>query len=268
MRLSRAVDEGRFQLYAQATVPLAPGHRARPRCEILLRLRDERGGVETAGAFLPRAERHGLMPAIDRWVVRQTVAVLGRVHREQPELELPVCSINLSVSSLSDADFVPAVKEYLAQHRLPPAALCFEITEAAAVGNFAEMVRLISEVQAMGCAIGLDNFGNSMVSLARLKALPVDYVKIGGHYVRSVAEDPVYGALVHAVKEIGRITGIVTIAKEVESEAILQKLQDLGVGYAQGNAVAAPAPLVDAKGEVALPRVQRSAAAGLSGSSR
>jgi Amt family ammonium transporter len=268
MRLSRAVDEGRFQLYAQATVPLAPGHRARPRCEILLRLRDERGGVETAGAFLPRAERHGLMPAIDRWVVRQTVAVLGRVHREQPELELPVCSINLSVSSLSDADFIPAVKEYLAQHRLPPAALCFEITEAAAVGNFAEMVRLISEVQAMGCAIGLDNFGNSMVSLARLKALPVDYVKIGGHYVRSVAEDPVYGALVHAVKEIGRITGIVTIAKEVESEAILQKLQDLGVGYAQGNAVAAPAPLVDAKGEVALPRVQRSAAAGLSGSSR
>jgi len=268
MRLSRAVDEGHFQLYAQATVPLALEHLARPRCEILLRLRDERGGVETAGSFLPRAERHGLMPAIDRWVVRQTVAALGRLHRDRPDLELPLCSINLSVSSLNDTDLVPAVREYLAQHRLPPAALCFEITEAAALGNFAEMVRLISEVQAMGCAIGLDNFGNSMASFVRLKALPVDYVKIGGHYVRSVAEDPVYGALVHAVKEIARITGVVTIAKEVESETILQKLQDLGVGYAQGHAVAAPAPLVDAKGEVALPRVQRSAAAGLSGSNK
>jgi len=268
MRLSRAVDEGYFQLYAQATVPLAAEHPARPRCEILLRLRDERGGVEAAGSFLPRAERDGLMPAIDRWVVRQTVAALGRLHRDQPELELPLCSINLGVSSLNDTDLVPAVREYLAQHRLPPAALCFEITEAAALGNFAEMVRLISEVRAMGCSIGLDNFGNSMASLARLKALPVDYVKFGGHYVRSVAEDPVYGALVHAVKEIGRITGIVTIAKEVESETILQKLQDLGVGYAQGHAVAAPAPLVDAKGEVALPRVQRSAAAGLSGSNK
>src|SRR6266581_2773601 len=268
MRLSRAVDEGHFQLYAQATVPLAPEHLARPRCEILLRLRDERGGVETAGSFLPRAERHGLMPAIDRWVVRQTVAALGRLHRDRPDLELPLCSINLSVSSLNDTDLVPAVREYLAQHRLPPAALCFEITEAAALRNFAEMVRLISEIQAMGCSIGLDSFGNSMASLAHLKALPVDYVKFGGHYVRSVAEDPVYGALVHAVKEIGRITGIVTIAKEVESETILQKLQDLGVGYAQGHAVAAPEPLVDAKGEVALLRVQRSAAAGLSGSNK
>jgi diguanylate cyclase (GGDEF)-like protein/PAS domain S-box-containing protein len=262
MRLSRAVDEGHFQLYAQATVPLAPERPARPRCEILLRLADERGGVETAGAFLPRAERQRLMPAIDRWVVRETIAVLGRLHRDQPELDLPVCSINLSASSLNDADLVPAVREYLAQHRLPPEALCFEISEAAALGNFAEMVRLISEVQAMGCGIGLDNFGNSLASLAHLKALPVDYVKFGGHAVQGVADDPVYSALVSAVKEIGRIMGIVTIAKEVESETILQKLRSLGVGYAQGHAVAAPEPLVDANGEVALPHVQRPAAAG------
>src|SRR5712691_9686855 len=266
VRLSRAVDEGHFQLYAQATVPLAPERPARPRCEILLRLSDERGGVETAGAFLPRAERHRLMPAIDRWVARETIAVLGRLHRDQPGLELPVCSINLSASSLDDADLIPAVREYLAQHRLPPEALCFEISEAAALGNFAGMVRLISEAQAMGCGIGLDNFGNSLASLAHLKALPVDYVKIGGYYVRGVADDPVYGALVSAVKEIGRIMGIVTIAKEVESETVLQKLRGLGVGYAQGHAVAAPAPLVNANGELALPHVRRPAAAGAPGS--
>jgi Amt family ammonium transporter len=266
MRLSRAVDEGHFQLYAQATVPLAPERPARPRCEILLRLSDERGGVETAGAFLPRAERHRLMPAIDRWVVRQTVAVLGRLHRDQPELELPLCSINLSASSLNDADLVPAVRESLAQHRLPPEALCFEISEAAALGNFAEMVRLISEIRTMGCGIGLDDFGSSLASLAHLKALPVDYVKFGGHSVQGVADDPVYGALVSAVKEIGRIMGIVTIAKEVESETVLQKLRGLGVGYAQGHAVAAPAPLLNANGEVALPHVQRLAAAGAPGS--
>ena len=260
MRLSRAVDEGHFQLYAQATVPLAPERPARPRCEILLRLADERGGVETAGAFLPRAERHRLMPAIDRWVVHQTIAVLGRLHRDQPGCELPVCSINLSASSLDDVDLVPVVREYLVQYRLPPEALCFEISEAAALGNFAEMVRLISEVQAMGCGIGLDNFGNSLASLAHLKALPVDYVKIGGYYVRGVADDPVYGALVSAVKEIGRVMGIVTIAKEVESETILHKLRVLGVGYAQGHAVAAPAPLLDANGEVVLPHVQGPAA--------
>jgi diguanylate cyclase (GGDEF)-like protein/PAS domain S-box-containing protein len=258
MRLTRAVDEGNFQLYAQAIVPLAPEHRARPRCEILLRLPDEHGGVETADAFLPQAERHRLMPAIDRWVVRQTVGVLGQWHRNHPELELPLCSINLSVSSLDDADLIPAVREYVTHHRLPPEALCFEIAEAAALGNFAQLVRLISEIRAMGCGVGLDNFGNSLASFSHLKALSVDYVKIGGHYVRGVADDPVYGTLVGAVNEIGRIMGITTIAEEVESETILQKLRGLGVGYAQGHAVAPPAPLVDRDGQVALPHVQRS----------
>src|SRR5438552_830746 len=205
MRLTRAVDEGQFQLYAQAIVPLAPEHPARPRCEILLRLPDQQGGVETADAFLPQAERHRLMPAIDRWVVRQTVAVLGQWHRDHPELELPLCSINLSVSSLDDADLIPAVQEYLTQHRLPPEALCFEIAEAAALGTSAQLVRRISAIRATGCGVGLDNFGNSLASFAHLKALSVDYVKIGGHYVRGVADDPVYGTLVRTVHEIGQI---------------------------------------------------------------
>jgi diguanylate cyclase (GGDEF)-like protein/PAS domain S-box-containing protein len=258
MRLTRAVDEGHFQLYAQPIVPLAPEGPARPRCEILLRLPDERGGVETADSFLPQAERHRLMPAIDRWVVRQTVAVLGQWRHDHPEFELPLCSINLSVSSLDDADLVPAVREYLAQHQLPPGTLSFEITEAAALGNFAQLVRLIAEIRAMGCGVGLDDFGNSLTSFAHLKALSVDYVKIGGHYVRGVADDPVYGTLVSAINEIGRIMGIVTIAEEVESEKVLEKLRGLGVGYAQGHAVAPPAPLVDRDGKVALPHVQRS----------
>ena len=257
MRLTQAVDEDRFQLYAQAIVPLAQEGPTRPRCEILLRLPDERGGVETAEAFLPQAERHRLMPAIDRWVVRRTAAVLGRWHRDHPEFELPLCSINLSLSSLDDSDLVPAVREYLEQQDLPPGALCFEISEAAALGKFAQLVRLISELRAAGCGVGLDNFGNSLASFAHLKALSVDYLKIGGHYVRSVADDPVYGTLVSAVNEIGRIMGIVTIAEEVESETVLEKLRGLGVGYAQGHAVASPAPFADWEGEVALPHVQR-----------
>ena len=75
---------------------------------------------------------------------------------------------------------------------------------------------------------------------------------------RGVADDPVYGTLVSAVNEIGRIMGIVTIAEEVESETILEKLRGLGVGYAQGLAVAPPMPLVNSDGDLALPHVQRS----------
>ena len=257
-RLTRAVEEGQFQLYAQTIAPLAPQRSARPRCEILLRLPDEHGGVETPDSFLPHAERYRLMPAIDRWVVRQTVALLSQWQKDHPECELPLCSINLSVSSLEDKDLVPAVREYLAQHRLPPEALCFEVAEAAALGNFAQLVRLIAEIRATGCGVGLDDFGNGLTSFAHLRALSVDFVKIGGHYVRGLIEDPVYGTLVSTVNEIGRIMGITTIAEEVESDSVLQKLRVLGVGYAQGHAVAPPAPLLDADGDVTLPCVQRS----------
>jgi EAL domain-containing protein (putative c-di-GMP-specific phosphodiesterase class I) len=199
------------------------------------------------------------MPAIDRWVVRQTIALLARWHQDHLQCELPLCSINLSVSSLEDTDLVSAVREYLTEHRLPPETLCFEIAEPVAFGNFAQLVRLISDIRAAGCGIGLDDFGSGLTSFAHLKALPVDYVKIGGHYVRGVVDDPVFGTLVSAVNQIGRIMGITTIAQEVETEAILQQLRILGVEYAQGHAVATPAPLVDTDGEVALPCVQRSA---------
>jgi len=259
MRLTRAVDEGQFELYTQPIVPLTPEFQERPRCEILLRLPDENGGVEPAEAFLAQAERHRLMPAIDRWVVSQTVAALGRWHREHPEFALPLCSINLSVSSLDDAELVPAVGEFLAQQRLPPDALCFEIGEAAVLGKLGELVRLISELRETGCGVGIENFGGSLASFAHLKALSVDYVKIGGHYIRGVADDPVFGTLVSAVNQIGKIMGIVTIADEVESVAVLQKLRDLGVGYAQGHAVAPPRPLVDADGSLSLPKISRSA---------
>jgi diguanylate cyclase (GGDEF)-like protein/PAS domain S-box-containing protein len=212
-QLTRAVDEGRFQLYAQPIVPLAPERPARPRCEILLRLPDEHGGVESPDSFLPQAERYRLIPAIDRWVVRQTVAFLAKWHREHPECELPLCSINLSVSSLDDADLIPAAREALTQHELPPEALCFEIVEAAALGSFAKVARLISEIRATGCGVGLDDFGSGLTSFAHLKALPVDYVKIGGHYVRGVVEDPVFGTLVSAVNQIGQIMGITTMLR-------------------------------------------------------
>lgn len=258
-RLTHAMEADRFELFTQAIAPLAPrAQTRRPRCAILLRLPDEHGGAETSELFLPYAERYRLIPEIDRWVVRRTVALLGAWLRDHPECEVPLCSISLSVSSLDDPDLVSVVRECLAKHRVPPEALCFEIDEAAALGNFTRLVRLISDLRATGCGVGLGDFGSGLASVAHLKALVVDHVKIGGHYVRSVADDPVYGTLVSTVNEIGRIMGITTIADQVENETALQRLQALGVEYGQGDAVAPPTPLIDAAGTVALPCARRS----------
>jgi diguanylate cyclase (GGDEF)-like protein/PAS domain S-box-containing protein len=254
--LAQALDEERFHLYAQPIVPLLPERTARPRCEILLRLPDERGNPQPAASFLPQAERYNLMPAIDQWVIRRTIELMGGWHREHPECELPLCSINLSASSLDNESLVPRLREQLFQHRLPPKALCFEIAEAAALANFAQTVRFISELRATGCGVALDDFGNGLHSFAYLKALSVDFLKIGGHYVQGVIEDPVYGTIVAAVNEIGQLLGIATIAEEVDSKPVLERLRALGIGYAQGHAVATPEPLADSDGLVALPCYQ------------
>jgi diguanylate cyclase (GGDEF)-like protein/PAS domain S-box-containing protein len=256
-RLARALEEGRFHLYAQPIVPLLPEPATRPRCEILLRLPDERGNLQPAASFLPQAERYNLMPAIDRWVIRRTVELMGRWHREHPECQLPLCSINLSATSLDDESLVPRLQQQLSQHRLPPQTLCFEIAEAAALANFAQTVRFIAEIRAAGCGVALDDFGSGVHSFAYLKALAVDFLKIGGHYVRGVVDDPVYSTIVAAVNQVGRLMGIVTIAEEVDSEPVLNRLRNLGIGYAQGHALAVPQPLADSEGEVALPCFQQ-----------
>jgi diguanylate cyclase (GGDEF)-like protein/PAS domain S-box-containing protein len=256
-RVAQALDEGRFHLYAQAIVPLLPEPATRPRCEILLRLPDERGNLQPAASFLPQAERYNLMPAIDRWVIRRTIELVGGWHRNHPESELPVCSINLSASSLDDESLIPRLRAQLSQQRLPPQALCFEIAEAAALANFAQTVRFISEIRTTGCGVALDDFGTGVHSFAYLKALAVDFLKIGGHYVRGVVDDPVYSAIVAAVNQVGRLMGIATIAEEVDSEPVLNRLRNLGIGYAQGHALAVPQPLADSEGEVVLPCFQQ-----------
>jgi diguanylate cyclase (GGDEF)-like protein/PAS domain S-box-containing protein len=255
--LAQALAEERFHLYAQPIVPLLPERPRRPRCEILLRLPDERGNPQPAASFLPQAERYNLMPAIDRWVIRRTIELMGGWHQEHAGCELPLCSINLSASSLDDTSLVPRLREQLSQHRLPPEALCFEIAEAAALANFAQTVRFISEIRTTGCGVALDDFGTGVHSFTYLKALPVDFLKISGHYVRGLVDDPVYGTIVAAVNQVGRLMGISTIAEEVDSEPVLNQLRSLGIGYAQGHALAIPEPFADSEGEAALPCFQR-----------
>lgn len=258
-RLARAVDEGHFQLYAQPIVPLQPEQSGRHRFEILLRLPDGRGRLQAAADFLPQAERYNLMPAIDRWVVRETIALLGQWHREHPDAGLPVCSINLSASVLADEGFVTFLQQELSKYAIPSETLCFEIAESAALGNLARTLRFLTEIRSAGCSVALEDFGSGVTSFTYLKTLPVDFVKIGGHFVRGVVEDPVYGSIVGAVNQIGQSMGISTIAKQVGSGPVLRKLRALGIEYAQGRALTPPMPLTDSDGRVTMQGLQRSA---------
>ena len=239
-RLQRGLDEDTFRLFAQPIVAVGastPGYN-----EILLRL-EENGQIITPGSFLPAAERYHLMPRIDRWVVNNTLAWLGDQCRHIAPEALSCWGINLSGASLSDPDFCAALVEQVTQAQLPPQTLCFEVTESAAIAQLSRVRELITELKALGCCFALDDFGTGLSSFSYLKQLPVDFLKIDGHFIRHIHQDPIDRAMVEAIHSVGKTLNIATIAEFVESEATLAVLTQLDIDYAQGFLWGMPQPL-------------------------
>lgn len=236
-RLHRALEEDRFQLFSQTIAPVGrPGDDdAEEHCEILLRL-EEDGKVLAPGAFIPAAERFGLMPAIDRWVVRNALEIIGRRRGAFSG----TYSINLSGLTLKDDAFLPFLRDALRRSRVPANVLCFEITETSAIENLDEAIALMNAMRAMGCRFALDDFGVGMSSLTYLKRLPVDYVKIDGSFVRDMLTDKADWTTVEMIKQISHLAGRKTIAEFVENAEILAALSTIGVDYAQGYFIGHP----------------------------
>jgi diguanylate cyclase (GGDEF)-like protein/PAS domain S-box-containing protein len=235
-RLHAALDEDSFVLVAQEIHPIgakrAPGPWAERRFELLLRMVDGDGQLIAPMAFIPAAERYGLMPRIDRWVVSHACLELGALRSRG--VALPICMINLSGASVSDLGLADHVQHCLEENGLEAGSFGFEVTETAAIGNLASASQLMARLRALGCPIALDDFGSGMSSFSYLKALPIDFLKIDGVYVRNLTADPIDLALVESIQRIARLMGLKTVAECVEDEATLEALLRIGVDYGQG----------------------------------
>ncbi|KVW91351.1 hypothetical protein ABW22_16120 [Thiobacillus denitrificans] len=245
-RLTHALDTNRFRLYQQVIAPLGQHGQGRPHHEVLLRLLDEEGRVVEPMAFVPAAERYNLMPAIDRWVVREVISHHAVQQRHAPLAERPIFAVNLSGSSLADERLAEFVCGLLAEHGVPADMLCFEISETTAIANLSRAIEFIRALKREGCLFALDNFGSSMSSFAYLKQLPVDFLKIDGSFIRTLAEDSLTRAMADAINRVAHVMAIETVAECAESAPILALLKELGVDHAQGYALARPQPLPEA----------------------
>ena len=237
-KLTRACDESRFELFYQPIVPIGATPRVREHFELMLRLRDETGTLVTPVEFIPAAERYNIMPSIDRWVVRQALDRL--VHRSASGVRPYTIAVNLSGTSLNDERFLEYLIAELSAHDLAPGAMCFEITETAAIANLGNVVYFMRELKARGCHFALDDFGSGLSSFMYLKTLPVDYLKIDGQFIENVTRDPVDRSMVEAISQVGKAMGIQTIAERVESAEVLAELGRLGIEFAQGFHIAEP----------------------------
>lgn len=239
-RLQRAIDDDRLELHAQRIVPLNPADGDALRAELLLRIREEDGALVMPGAFLPPAERFQLITRLDQWVLQKTIALLGALASLEG---IERISLNVSGLSVVDPSFVQVVDAALVD--AGPAIsqrLCFEITETAAITNVAAAVQFISIVRRHGCTVALDDFGSGMASFGTLKNLTVTHLKIDGQFVTGVIDDPLDDVAVRCFVEVAEVIGLRTVAEFVESEAVLQRLRQIGVHYAQGYHLHRPEP--------------------------
>ncbi len=238
-RVTRAVEDQRLELFFQPIAALG-GQATRAFHELTVRLRDDAGALVPPSEFIPAAERYNVMSVIDRWVVGQAIELLRT--RQRRGQSLPLLAVNLSGTSLNDASFVEFVLQSVGEPAIA-AALCFEITETAAVTSLVSARYLMSELKGRGCRFALDDFGTGVCSFVYLKTLPVDFLKIDGQFIKDITQDPVDRSMVEAIGKVGRALGIATIAECVESEAVLAELKRIGVDFAQGFHLAPPLPL-------------------------
>ncbi len=235
-RINRALEEERFELFYQPIVPIGPRRDVWPHYELLLRMRDERGELVVPTAFIPAAERYNLMPSLDRWVLTQTLETLVYRGEGAPY----TLAINLSGTTLNDARFLDFVLDELTAANIPSGALCFEITETAAIASLGQVVSFMRALKARGCRFSLDDFGTGLSSLTYLKNLPVDYVKIDGQFIHNVTRDAADESVVEAIARMAKAFRIETIAERVESHEVLTRLAEIGVSFAQGFFIAVP----------------------------
>ena len=236
-----ALEEDRLILFCQPILDLATHSICQ--YELLLRLPDEDHAEPLPpSAFLYRAERSGLIQAIDAWVVRKAIALIAEHARAGNRL---VLSVNLSGKSFGDRKLVEITETALEESGIDPSQLIFEITETAAISNVEEAKAFAVRLRSRGCRFALDDFGAGFGSFYYLKSFPFDFLKIDGEFVRELATSPMNQLVVAAIVSIARGMGMKTIAEFVTSEAAATLLRELGVDCAQGYHIGMPRPIPD-----------------------
>jgi diguanylate cyclase (GGDEF)-like protein/PAS domain S-box-containing protein len=237
-RVRQATERGLFVLVSQPIVNLKTDQATQH--EILLRMRDDGGGLVEPATFLATAERFGLIGGIDRWVTQQAVRLIAAHNQEGRDLTLEV---NLSGMTMGDSRFPDEVRRELTSSGIDPGSLVFEVTETAAVADIEQARKFALSLARLGCRFALDDFGAGYASFYYLKHMPISYLKIDGEFVRELPASHADQLIVRALVEVCGGLGIKTIAEFVTDQRTMDMVRDLGVDFAQGYHLGKPAPV-------------------------
>ena len=244
-RIKHSLANGNFQLFYQPIVALTNGSAGKTCFEVLLRMKGN-GDVEIMpDVFLPVAERFNLLTRIDQWVISNLLSMFEQDRSRVAGVDW--CAINISPHSINDRDFIEFLTDKLKHSALPPQQVCFEIAEKSVLSNVMAARHFIDSLRELGCRFALDDFGDGWSSLAHLKHLSFDYLKIGSDFTKGMLGSAIDFAIVKAVSEVSQAMHSKTVVEAVESEEVLAALRDprLSIDYAQGYAIQRPRPLAE-----------------------
>jgi len=230
--LRHAIENDQLDVYFQPVIDLTD--LSVHSFEALVRWHHPERGLLAAAAFVPLAEEAGLLPEIDRTVLRHTCNMLTEVNAG-PLAHRPVSAhVNLSPTSLQKPDFISTLAWDLEKYRVEPDKLVFEITESVILQDLEKVARRLRAMKSLGVRLALDDFGTGYSSLSYLRSFPIDVVKIDRLFIDGLARDAGAAALVQAIVRLGLGLAFEVVAEGIENQEQLEKLVDLGCRYGQG----------------------------------
>ena len=231
-RLNHALREDRLIPYFQ---PIYNLHSDRiEKFESLVRL-VENGNVISPGHFLPSAASMGKLHDITRLMLQKVFAVA----RQHPEMGF---SVNVSVKDLDDPHFLSYVRHLCHRHSVQPHRITFELLETDAIENSEHTVDVITELKQAGFSIAIDDFGTGHSNFAQLMMMRVDYIKIDGQFIKHITKDPNSATITKTITKFAKLVGAKTVAEFVSDQAVLKRVCQFEIDYAQGYAISEPVP--------------------------
>jgi diguanylate cyclase (GGDEF)-like protein/PAS domain S-box-containing protein len=235
--LRQAIDHGELELYYQPKRACLGGRLMG--MEALVRWPHPTRGLVMPDEFIPLAEQTGLIAALSHWVLEAAVRQC-RIWKDSG-LEIPV-AVNLSMRDLHDVRLPDTIEHLLAVWDVPPRLLHVEITESSLMVDPDRARQTVARLSKLGVQIAIDDFGAGYSSLAYLKKLPVDELKIDRSFVSDMGTDPSDRAIVRSTIELAHNLGLRVVAEGVEDEATARLLTELGCDEAQGYHLGRPQP--------------------------
>lgn len=243
--IKAAIENGDFSLYCQLITPLATDSSEAEHYEILVRLIEEEEGMMPPGAFFPMAEKYGLMPHLDRWVVQHVTAWASHQSTRDETRKNSLFFINLSGATINDPSFPEFLQLTLVEYGVPGAVLCFEIPNSELTQHPAAVAEFAQHIRQCGCLVAISGFGHDRISFDLIRGFTVEFLKIDGSIIFNILRDPVELAKITAVNRVSKQIGVKTIAELVENDETIAKLREVGIDYAQGFGISRPRPLAD-----------------------